>query len=454
DGSGQWVSLDSELEMRDGEVFATKTPTGHNLLLDCRFELPFALRTTLMQLLGNVVTHQNILIFIASNINEVPYNIAKSGNGIFRQCSQNIGTCVGDNQPCNEKAYILIRCYMGTNSPGLGWLVHSTLYHPENTEASELQRKLELLNNTMDQETRIEQVRRQMIYNIGHCKFPHFILNTSNISTRVMSYECFEAGYSEDSDYTSDLNYPIGGQGANSSASQFRTAANQLATPQRSLETSRENSYERDEQQVPMAADTQEARAVYSGFLNCGLSAQLGDSLHAIGLSKNRLSPFNAESSEPLFYNSRPNHNTRYREEGEFIKTKKREAFALIPCMKNRDDTRGKGDYQHRRRVQARASHLYTMSTDLCHMYNKGLRTKEGQGAPALDYEIRSRKQWHQDGWHNGDHDYQELNVDGFYDDAEYYCSTTTAKRKKGMIIFKLNISLHYTSNLQNNFKY
>ncbi|XP_031782922.1 protein unc-13 homolog A isoform X6 [Nasonia vitripennis] len=199
DGSGQWVSLDSELEMRDGEVFATKTPTGHNLLLDCRFELPFA-------------------------------------------------------------------------------------------------------------------------------------------------------GYSEDSDYTSDLNYPIGGQGANSSASQFRTAANQLATPQRSIETSRENSYERDEQQVPMAADTQEARAVYSGFLNCGLTTQLGDSLHARGLSKNRLSLFNAESSEPLFYNSRPNHNTRYS----------------------------------------------------------------------------------QDGWHNGDHDYQELNVDGFYDDAEYYCSTTTAKRKKG----------------------
>lgn len=58
------------------------------------------------------------------------------------------------------------------------------------------------------------------------------------------------AGYSEDSDYTSDLNYPVGGQGANSSASQFRTAANQLATPQRSLETSRENSYERDDHQV------------------------------------------------------------------------------------------------------------------------------------------------------------------------------------------------------------
>lgn len=54
------------------------------------------------------------------------------------------------------------------------------------------------------------------------------------------------AGYSEDSDYTSDLNYPVG-QHANSSASQFRSAAHQINTPQRSLETSRENSYDRDD---------------------------------------------------------------------------------------------------------------------------------------------------------------------------------------------------------------
>ena len=66
----------------------------------------------------------------------------------------------------------------------------------------------------------------------------------------TLNLNCLSAGYSEDSDYTSDLNYPVGGQGANSSASQFRTAANQLATPQRSLETSRENSYERDDHQV------------------------------------------------------------------------------------------------------------------------------------------------------------------------------------------------------------
>lgn len=49
-------------------------------------------------------------------------------------------------------------------------------------------------------------------------------------------------GYSEDSDYTSDLNYPIT-HNANSSASHYRN----LQTPQRSLETSRENSYEKED---------------------------------------------------------------------------------------------------------------------------------------------------------------------------------------------------------------
>lgn len=41
EGSGQWVSLDAELVMRDGEVVGTKNPTGDSLLIDCRFELPF-----------------------------------------------------------------------------------------------------------------------------------------------------------------------------------------------------------------------------------------------------------------------------------------------------------------------------------------------------------------------------------------------------------------------------
>lgn len=29
--------------MRDGEVVGTKNPTGHSLLVDCRFELPFGM---------------------------------------------------------------------------------------------------------------------------------------------------------------------------------------------------------------------------------------------------------------------------------------------------------------------------------------------------------------------------------------------------------------------------
>lgn len=74
------------------------------------------------------------------------------------------------------------------------------------------------------------------------------------------------AGYSEDSDYTSDLNYPVG-QHANSSASQFRSTAHQMSTPQRSLETSRENSYEHDD------TPTQPVPAQHGQHLTPGRSA-------------------------------------------------------------------------------------------------------------------------------------------------------------------------------------
>lgn len=41
EGNGQWLSLDAELVMTEGEVIGTKVATGHSLLVDCRFELPF-----------------------------------------------------------------------------------------------------------------------------------------------------------------------------------------------------------------------------------------------------------------------------------------------------------------------------------------------------------------------------------------------------------------------------
>ncbi|XP_041981015.1 uncharacterized protein LOC121734469 [Aricia agestis] len=130
---GRWVELEAQLMMRGGAVVGTTGPTGHALLLDCRFEPPF---------------------------------------------------------------------------------------DAEGTGGADLQRKLDLLNGALDAE-RAEQARRQLQY-VAH------------------------SGYSEDSDYTSDLNYPVG-QHANCSASQFRSAAHQMHTPQRSLEASRENSYEREE---------------------------------------------------------------------------------------------------------------------------------------------------------------------------------------------------------------
>ncbi|XP_076546739.1 unc-13 isoform X14 [Osmia lignaria lignaria] len=163
EGSGQWVSLDSELEMRGAEIIGTKKPTGHSLLIDCRLELPFA-------------------------------------------------------------------------------------------------------------------------------------------------------GYSEDSDYTSDLNYPVGGQGANSSASQFRTAANQLATPQRSLETSRENSYERDDHQIPATVGGRLAPSNYGNYGGSGHSPRYDEPYPEEGPPQRySQSQHASESSEPLFYNSRPRHYKEYR---------------------------------------------------------------------------------------------------------------------------------------------
>lgn len=38
---GRWVELEAQLMMRGGAVVGTTGPTGHALLLDCRFEPPF-----------------------------------------------------------------------------------------------------------------------------------------------------------------------------------------------------------------------------------------------------------------------------------------------------------------------------------------------------------------------------------------------------------------------------
>ncbi|XP_078049556.1 protein unc13 homolog isoform X12 [Augochlora pura] len=236
EGSGQWVSLGLELEMRGAEIIGTKKPTGHSLLIDCRLELPF-------------------------------------------------GKC---EQRTRWKALLTSQTAMQLRAarPMCG-------SDPENTEAADLQRKLEMLNNMMDQGARAEQARRQILYNISH------------------------SGYSEDSDYTSDLNYPVGGQGANSSASQFRTAANQLVTPQRSLETSRENSYERDDHQIPATVGGKLALSGYGSYGGSGHSPRYDEPYPEEGPPQRySQSQHASESSEPLFYNSRPRHYKEYSQDG------------------------------------------------------------------------------------------------------------------------------------------
>lgn len=134
-------------------------------------------------------------------------------------------------------------------------------------------------------------------------------------ATQIQILFFHSAGYSEDSDYTSDLNYPVG-HNANSSASQYRN----LQTPQRSLEASRENSYDKEDRTynsyydsgttvgsslLPKAAPYDAVRYNYVlsrsvkfkvtliSFKTC--ASTLDD--HTYG---------SKEESDPLFYNSRP----------------------------------------------------------------------------------------------------------------------------------------------------
>lgn len=106
------------------------------------------------------------------------------------------------------------------------------------------------------------------------------------------------AGYSEDSDYTSDLNYPIT-QNANSSASQYRN----LRTPQRSLETSRENSYEKDDRNYDTYYDTTGTMITSRSTHNNQTNMQHSSNQMPID---DDYQYSNKDENDPLFYNSRP----------------------------------------------------------------------------------------------------------------------------------------------------
>ncbi|XP_037925907.1 protein unc-13 homolog B isoform X10 [Hermetia illucens] len=178
---GQWYPIDMDLILMDGEVSGTKNPTGHMILLDCRFELPFD----------------------------------------------------PDNHP------------------------------------GDLQRKLELLNGIM----------------------------TNGRQQRHAQY-LGNSGYSEDSDYTSDLNYPVG-QNANSSASQYR---NLRTPPQHSLETSRENSYERDDRRSPY----------YDSYIDISNDDDNRDNKHNNMTFYSPTEYSYKDENDPMSYNSRPMSSLNY----------------------------------------------------------------------------------------------------------------------------------------------
>nr|XP_045622771.1 uncharacterized protein LOC123773199 isoform X5 [Procambarus clarkii] len=160
----------------------------------------------------------------------------------------------------------------------------------EETEAQELQRKLEILNHIMDQETRGAPGA------------------TRNPQLNLMS------GMSEDSDYTSDINYPVG-QHPNSSASQFLAVANQMSTPQRSLENSRENSYERDDGgQYGGELSLQEGYSErYSSVAGDKSRTDFYDDYTMEHNKKNEGHVQTGVGDEDLSYNSRPNNRKDYR---------------------------------------------------------------------------------------------------------------------------------------------
>lgn len=120
------------------------------------------------------------------------------------------------------------------------------------------------------------------------------------------------ARISEDSDYTSDVNYPVG-QHPNSSASQFLAVANQMSTPQRSLEASRENSYERDEGgQYGGDLGLQEDYSEENGILKGDKSRT--DYYDSYTMEHNKKNESHMLISEDtLSYNSRPNNRKDYR---------------------------------------------------------------------------------------------------------------------------------------------
>lgn len=211
----------------------------------------------------------------------------------------------------------------------LNFLVHNWIsisFSDADTQTCDLQRKLEILNGIMSTNDRTYYNKHSSDNNYMNTENYH--LNHQYQSHdhqqpqqqhRQMQY-MMNSGYSEDSDYTSDFNYPIAGQNPNSSVSQYRNFkttqhSHKLpSTPNqhhhqkhhRSLETSRENSYEYYENTINSTVrDSSSVLDDYHG-LNTGAIVHTNNSAMPYQHQQQSLTNKEFENSDPLFYNSRP----------------------------------------------------------------------------------------------------------------------------------------------------
>jgi hypothetical protein len=139
--------------------------------------------------------------------------------------------------------------------------------------------------------------------------FYTYLIDVNKIHKRLLLLNWISglsAGVSEDSDYTSDVNYPVG-QHPNSSASQFLSAAHQLQliTPERSLASSRENSYEKEEEYSM-------AQAHHYHSPTRTLPRRLPEP-RAVSQGQSCGTDFKSYETDPLYYNSRPQPYKSYK---------------------------------------------------------------------------------------------------------------------------------------------
>ncbi|XP_045034176.1 protein unc-13 homolog B isoform X3 [Daphnia magna] len=209
-------------------------------------------------------------------LQQVPYSNEQEGIGQWmsldaEQIMEN-GVVVGTRNPTGD--YLLIDCRF------------ELPYDSEDVDLGGMQRKLEAYNHVLDQEM-------SSMRDGGKRRQQQFLIHS---------------GLSEDSDYTSEVNYPlVQHHEANGSASQYLSVAHQYPSPQRSSEISRENSYETNDTSTDQRHWAYDYGGGYPATQEDGYDYNYDQSEEMYVQSDQWPRP----TEEPLYYNSRPNKESK-----------------------------------------------------------------------------------------------------------------------------------------------